>query len=138
MQQQLAIDPLNTELIIREKEARAEFTHSHGLYLRELQQRAKIRWAGDGNANTRYYNVVISERRRANSILTLEDDRGCILQNGGQIRDHILAFYEGLLGTVYDRVPIDEAVAKSGPCVPDNAQLSIIAPVTATKVKEAL
>lgn len=68
----------------------------------------------------------------------MEDDKGCTLQDAGQIRDHILGFYEGLLCTVYDRVPIDESVAKSGPCVPDNAQLSLIATVTASEVKEAL
>ena len=59
------------------------------------RQRAKVKWLGEGDANTRYFHQVIREKWHANIIFSVHDASGAYTSLDGVVVafiDHLKSF----------------------------------------------
>ncbi|KAM6563648.1 hypothetical protein CsatB_023646 [Cannabis sativa] len=83
-----------------------------------LYQKAKLSWVTNGDDNTSVFHAIIKERRRANNILSIEDQRGVRTDNPGEIFEAFLSFYYSLLSSkMENKSKIKAGVMKLGPLV---------------------
>lgn len=68
-----------------------------------LQQRSKVNWLGKGDCSSGYYHRSIRTRQAINLISTLLDDNGRLIDSKADIQNHIVGFYENLLGGHQDQ-----------------------------------
>lgn len=106
--------------------------------MNQLQQQAKIRWAGEGDANTGYYHAVIGQRRQQNTITHLQTEEGEHITDEADIKQHILCFYKQLLGTKRARESIKSVVVARGPKMTRMEGETLTAPVSNEEIKAAL
>lgn len=64
IQSQLQHDMLNSELKVEEQKARDNYIMVHKPWRAQLQQQAKFKWIGEGDANTTFYHTAINHRRK--------------------------------------------------------------------------
>jgi hypothetical protein len=98
-------------------------------------QQARLKWLQEGDANTKFFNVVMSAKRRYNSIHLLQVNGVCVegVQNIREaIFNHFSSHYKA---SNFDRPRVEDlrfrrlSVAESG---------SIIRPFTVEEVKQAI
>ena len=61
-------------------------------------QRSSVTWTALRDANTTYYHRLTFSRRSANHIHFLMEDSGGKIENQGDIEDHCVDYFSGLLG----------------------------------------
>lgn len=122
----------------REREAFAEFEGLQRKLLQQLKQKAKVRWAGEGDANTGFYHAVIRQRRQQNQITEIHTTDGGVLVDEGLIKKHVLQFYMNLLGTKVQRVPIRPEIITRGATVSRQEGERLVRTVTRDEIKQAL
>jgi hypothetical protein len=66
------------------------------------KQREKIRWVKEGDAGTRFFHAHATLRHRKNSITTLQDSLGNILQN----HEHKSKLYGSLSRKGWERLSL--------------------------------
>uniref|UniRef100_A0A803QE60 Reverse transcriptase domain-containing protein n=1 Tax=Cannabis sativa TaxID=3483 RepID=A0A803QE60_CANSA len=117
-QLKLQSDPLNSDLIATENAVRIKY----GQLLKGLNsfllQKSKVSWIKNGDDNTSIFHASIKERRRANSILSIEDHQGSRTDKADQISAAFIAYYQHLLGTKMEgRKKVNQGVMMLGPLV---------------------
>ncbi|KAJ0261541.1 Reverse transcriptase zinc-binding domain-containing protein [Hirschfeldia incana] len=63
-----------------------------------LQQRSKVNWLGKGDCGSAFYHRSICTRQSFNLISCLLDENGSLIEVKADIENHIIKFYENLLG----------------------------------------
>lgn len=63
IQGSLGADPFNTSLLEQERKTCTDYDDLSSLLLSQLQQKARMKWVQDANANTRCFYAAISQRR---------------------------------------------------------------------------
>lgn len=105
-----------------------------------LRQRSRIQWLAEGDCNSAFFYRALRSRETQNFINMLLDSDDAIINDPKEIREHIIEFYQGLLGPpgqtttsspdlVADLVPFRCSTAASN---------ILTAPVTAAKIKEVI
>ena len=67
------------------------------------QAREKAKWFVEGDANTKFFHIQASIRKKKNSIFSMTIN-GVIVQDMAVIKDHVTNFYKQLLGTSTSRL----------------------------------
>lgn len=81
---------------------RLEKHHQHELYKINKQEeilwqkKARTDWIKTGDRNTRYYHIKTINRRRRNRVEMLTDSGGNWMEQGDQIKNHVVDFYKQL------------------------------------------
>ena len=80
-----------------------------------VSQLAKIHWIQMGEETSSMFFRRCRVRKLQSTLLRLIDEEGTVLEDMGLIRDHVVSFYAGLLGTQMGVVdhPIPESLV---PC----------------------
>ena len=118
IQKALLDDPRNKDLIDAEVNALKDYKVKHKVYVEFLQQKAKLNWLKDGDANTALFHSSLKMRRLQNSIFTTRDLHGNWVDTPEGISNAFLDYYLSLLGTKRDhRAAIMQDVVDSGPKV---------------------
>jgi hypothetical protein len=90
-----------------ERRLRAHLKHAYlGLASLErtmAQQRAKIAWLREGDANTSFFHQHAAYRRQKNVIHSLQAD-GAVISDHAAMAEATFTHFEGLLGTSVDRL----------------------------------
>uniref|UniRef100_A0A803P955 Reverse transcriptase domain-containing protein n=1 Tax=Cannabis sativa TaxID=3483 RepID=A0A803P955_CANSA len=99
IQKKLQADSLQHDLIEQEMIARKRY----GFLLKGLssflQQKSKVNWIKDGDENSTIFHASIRERRKQNSILSIEDQQGIREEDQNKITEAFVSFYHQLLGS---------------------------------------
>ncbi|XP_062075533.1 uncharacterized protein LOC133779607 [Humulus lupulus] len=98
-QDMLSKDPLNANLIQMEIAARQKYSELHRSYCSFLQQKAKIKWSQEGDANTAFFHASIRERSSQNIIYSITTESGDWVDKPDQVSAAFLEFYQNLLGS---------------------------------------
>lgn len=106
-QQTLELDPYDVEKRRAKSEAMDTFRSLNSLWSAQLLQQSKASWAVDGDRNSRYFHALVRKRRNAKHIHTLQTGDGEWVTDPDQITQHILQFYQKLLGEAVDCRPVD-------------------------------
>ena len=131
------LDPFNLDL--REDLSCIRLAYQKACFDDELaaRQRAKVKWLGEGDANTRYFHQVIREKRHANNILSVLDASGAYTSLDGvavAFIDHLKSFM-GTRDVSLDCSMLPEFFQKRLSLADS---LSMISPITDVEIKDAL
>ena len=61
-------------------------------------KRSRVKWIDVGDSNSRYYHRSLRSRQALNQIIFLVDANGIIIDSWEGIQQHVLQFYQNLLG----------------------------------------
>ncbi|KAG5557276.1 hypothetical protein RHGRI_007518 [Rhododendron griersonianum] len=105
-----------------------------------VKQRSRIKWLALGDNNTRFFHQKVCAHRARNTILSLQNGEGLLLEDLVAIRSEILGYYEGLLGTPFSnrvdaKLQLQNAILSK---VSDPQKAVLIAPVSEAEIKKAL
>lgn len=74
------------------------------------RQKAKVRWAKEGDCSSAFFHRVVSSRRSKNYIWPLENEREVLLKGEEEIEDEILSFSSNLFAPQVTSKPFVEGV----------------------------
>nr|XP_009622587.1 uncharacterized protein LOC104113968 [Nicotiana tomentosiformis] len=80
-----------------------------------LKQKERTKWIKLGDSNSKYFTAVIKERQHKNKIVELTSLIGDKITDPTGIKEEIVNFYKGLMGTPAQRLPaIDKSIMAKG------------------------
>uniref|UniRef100_A0A803QH19 Uncharacterized protein n=1 Tax=Cannabis sativa TaxID=3483 RepID=A0A803QH19_CANSA len=98
------------------KDARRKFSEVNKAYCSFLQQKAKVIWLNEGDANTRLFHQSLKQRRSQNRVFSIENKEGERVDNPEDVTKAFISFYEHLLGSkMGNRKLVKQQVVKQGP-----------------------
>ncbi|XP_074314251.1 uncharacterized protein LOC141649459 [Silene latifolia] len=105
IQQSLGVNPQNLSLIQQECEARENYQQLAEAQNQFLQQKAKMKWSADRDANTSFFHGILKTRRRQNRTRQIIDHReiNTPIRRGSK---SFLRFYTQLLGQSHPTTPV--------------------------------
>lgn len=104
-----------------------------------MRQKSRAIWIQLGDSNTKYFLVVLKERTQRMQILELRSNYGVQLVDQSAIKDEIIRFYKGLMGTATPLLPaVNKLVIRRGPQLQHQQRICLIAPVTDKKIFASL
>lgn len=59
-------------------------------------QKARIKWLQNGDLNTKFFHLNTVQRRQANKITRLQDNRGRWIEEEGDLKNYVRDFYADL------------------------------------------
>ncbi|KAI8555078.1 hypothetical protein RHMOL_Rhmol05G0146600 [Rhododendron molle] len=89
------------ELCANEKVALNNFVELRMAEESFLKQKSRVMWLALGDHNSKFFHHKLCSHRARNNILSLTDSSGNLLIDSGAIKDEILGYYTGLLGTAF-------------------------------------
>ncbi|XP_074283267.1 uncharacterized protein LOC141607821 [Silene latifolia] len=98
VQVQIAASDQNAELIAKEVNLMNELRNLTKARDCFLQQKSKVQWMEEGDANTAYFHCAIKKRCLRNKVIQIEDKEGQLCTDTETIENAFLAYYEDLLG----------------------------------------
>ncbi|XP_060969628.1 uncharacterized protein LOC133036879 [Cannabis sativa] len=138
-QLKLQSDHLNTELIATEAVVRIKYGQLLKGLNSFLHQKSKISWIKNRDENTAIFHASIKERRRSNSILSIEDQQGVRTDKAEEILAAFLSFYQHLLGSKMEgRTKVNKGVMNLGPIVNKDQAKFLLKEYSKDDVKKAI
>ncbi|XP_020243212.1 uncharacterized protein LOC109821438 [Asparagus officinalis] len=138
VQGNLQVNPLNCDLIRKEKECYSLYNKLLDCELSFYKQKARIAWSLQGDRNTRFFHSLAKSNMHNNRIVVLYNSRGDKLTDGDAIVEELVTFYRNLLGTASSTLPADMDIIKAGPCLSDSQIIMLSNPVTNEEIKTAI
>lgn len=65
-----------------------------------FHQRSRVSWFAEGDSNTHYFHRMVDSRKSFNTINSLVDSNGLLIDSQQGILDHCVTYYERLLGSI--------------------------------------
>lgn len=87
---------VDEELVRKREGLRNELEEVLLLERRSMCQKMKIRWAKEGDVNSKLFFKVVNGRKRRNFVTELEGEGGLLIRDEDRIVDEISSFYERL------------------------------------------
>lgn len=102
-------------------------------------QKSRVTWIQLGESNTRFFHAHVKQRRSQNSIKLLFQHYGTKLKLQDQIKKEIIMFYQPLMGSDADSLPmVDRDIIHRGPVLGHDVQTQLCNSISAEEVKGAL
>uniref|UniRef100_A0A803P9S3 Reverse transcriptase domain-containing protein n=1 Tax=Cannabis sativa TaxID=3483 RepID=A0A803P9S3_CANSA len=104
-----------------------------------LHQKSKVSWIKNGDDNTAIFHASTKERRRSNSILSIEDQQGVRTDKADEISAAFLSFYQHLLGSKMEgRKKVNRGVMMLRPLVNKEQADLLLKEFSKDEVKKAI
>ncbi|XP_074278607.1 uncharacterized protein LOC141602200 [Silene latifolia] len=116
-QKQLQMDPNNRTLMDNEYNLRGSFQMLHKAKLEFLKQKAKCKWAQEGDANTTLFHRAIKQRQLSNKVMHIQDKHGVICNSPETIMQAFVDYYQDLLGSNGCTADIYTNIVTNGVCL---------------------
>lgn len=71
-----------------------EYATVHKAYVSFLRQKSKIQWLKDGDSNTRFFHQNIKMRRCQNSIYSIVDGNGVMVNSPEKVAKAFVDYYK--------------------------------------------
>lgn len=97
-QHAMHLDPLNSELIDKEKCVSKVYLDTDKAYILFLKQKSKAHWLQDGDSNKAYFHKCIKMRIHRNNIKVICDEAEITNTLPDYVMSAFLAYYQNLLG----------------------------------------
>ena len=101
-------------------------------------QRSRVQWLKEGDANTRFFHQSTLNRRRRNSVVSLKDNSGALVDNLNSVRklvdEHFVKLYTSsgprdwgdILGCIIPKVTDDMNATLSGPVSAEEVKAAVM------------
>lgn len=70
-----------------------------------MKQKSKAQWIKLGESNTKYFLAIVKDRTQRKNITELTSLAGDLLIDAKAIKEEIMSFYKGLIGSVAHSLP---------------------------------
>ncbi|KAL2938007.1 LINE-1 retrotransposable element ORF2 protein [Bienertia sinuspersici] len=98
IQEALHKEPLNTDLMQKEKDAVYNYNQAHKNYMHYLRQKAKASWIREEDDNTTLFHSCIRKRTLQNNVYAIRDMGGVMQDSPKGIQGAFVDYYKELLG----------------------------------------
>jgi hypothetical protein len=92
---------ISEEKVAKESRLRAAVEHLEELKEVKWRQRAHAWWLKEGDRNTKYFHSFASQRKRKNFIKELRREDGSVVEEGEDLSNYILSYFQGLFTLVH-------------------------------------
>lgn len=104
-----------------------------------LQQKAKVRWIKLGESNNKYFSALTKERTQRKQITELISLTNRKLVEPEEIREEIVNFYKGLMGsTTYMLPAVNKHTMRKWPCITQQQRVRLCTEVTEKDIYDGL
>nr|XP_009621180.1 uncharacterized protein LOC104112845 [Nicotiana tomentosiformis] len=104
-----------------------------------LQQKSKANWIKLGDLNTKYFSGLIKERTQRKQITELTSLSNKKLSEPKEIKEEIVNFYKGLMGSAAHTLPaVNKIARRKGSTISHQQRLRLCAEVTEHEIYEGL
>lgn len=101
------------------------------------RQKAHVKWAKDGDANTKFFHMSVKDRHRRQRINSIRNDEGVLLDSQPQIQNEAVRFFTHLYQGG-DSTRMDELLTHIPTLLQPNDHSLLLQPVTLSEVKQAV
>ncbi|KAL2896364.1 Exodeoxyribonuclease 7 small subunit [Bienertia sinuspersici] len=91
-------EPLNTDLMQKERDAFSKYIQAHKNYMQYLRQKAEASWIKEGDDNTAIFHSCIRKRILQNNVYAIRDMGGVMQDTPEGIQGAFVDYYKELLG----------------------------------------
>ncbi|KAL9244383.1 hypothetical protein vseg_018163 [Gypsophila vaccaria] len=137
-QTELQASPGDLVLLRAEKEAAIFARFLMESKHRFLIQRAKTKWAQEGDENTAFFHSCIKERRQVNRVVRIRNMNGGLADTSETIQLAFLEYYHQLLGTNATVEHVHKITVQRGLCVSEDQWPGLLVCPTAQEIKAAI
>ncbi|KAL9663199.1 hypothetical protein QQ045_028038 [Rhodiola kirilowii] len=130
--------PYDQLLIQKEHCLAEEFRKVKGYQLLFYQQRAKIRWLNEGDANSKFFYSFLKGRSSKNNIRIIKGADGFLYTEPQAINNEFINYFKSILADSIPCTPIDPNVILRGSLVEDNQCRPLISEATDVEIWHAL
>ncbi|KAL2934372.1 putative ciliary rootlet coiled-coil protein-like 2 protein [Bienertia sinuspersici] len=117
IQEALHREPLNTDLMQKEKDAVYHYNQAHKKYMQYLRQKAKATWIREGDDNTALFRSCIRKRTLQNNVYAIRDKDGSMKDSPEGIQAAFVDYYKELLGKAMSgRAHVHPEIIMKGQC----------------------
>ncbi|XP_062104124.1 uncharacterized protein LOC133815283 [Humulus lupulus] len=138
-QDHLKEDLLNERLIVKESQARKNYSEIHKLYCSFLHQKAKVKWMQEGDENTTFFHASLRDRRAQNRIYSVKSETGVWVDKPEEVSSVFLSYYQTLLGCKLENIlSINKNVVRRGLVVNDMQARPLLEHYSMEEVKQTV
>lgn len=101
-------------------------------------QKAKCLSIRDGDRSTKFFHGLSKRNAKRNYIAFLAKQDGSLTTSSTEVLDEFVHYYRDLLGTRVSSSPLDISVLDYGPCLSEEASVSLALDVSEIEIKNAL
>ncbi|KAL9678347.1 hypothetical protein QQ045_016191 [Rhodiola kirilowii] len=130
--------PNDPVLAQKEQLLTKEFRKVMGYQFLFNQQRAKLRWLKEGDANSKYFHSLLKGRRSKNSIRHVKDAVGLVHTEEATIKKVFVNYFKSILAETKVCSPIDHVVVKNGKLIEDHQCRALIREASDADIWKAL
>ncbi|XP_062075412.1 uncharacterized protein LOC133779470 [Humulus lupulus] len=135
-QNALCSDPLNDELLSKEKEAQQSFFRYEKIYSSYIRQKSKTTWLRFGDENATFFNASLKKRQLTNRIIAYIDDNEGLVVDYAKVVDHYVHHFKNHLGNANKASgQLDTESISNGLVLSLDDQLQLIKPFTYHEVR---
>ncbi|KAH0752317.1 hypothetical protein KY285_005465 [Solanum tuberosum] len=138
VQQQIKIQ-YNDTLQMKEDDALKKLEKWSMIEVNIMKQKSRAKWIKLGDSNTKYFSAVMKERSQRKQITQLTSLEGIQLFDQGAIREEVVKFYKGLMGSSTQNLPaINTTVMKRGAVLSQEQRVHLCSPITEIEIAHCL
>ena len=101
------------------------------------QQKSRVDWIKLGDSNTKFFHSYAKARQNVNAIKLLVRSDGSRCSNQMQIKEEVRSFYQGLMGSAAEAIPmVDKSLIARGPTLCHHQQIQLCAPPSSQEIKQ--
>ncbi|KAL2923281.1 hypothetical protein RDABS01_014772 [Bienertia sinuspersici] len=139
IQETLHREPLNTDLMQKEKAAVYNYNQAHKNYMQYLRQKAKATWIRKGDDNTALFHSCIRKRTLQNNVYAIRDRDGSMKDSPEGIQAAFMDYYKELLGkAMTGRAHVHPEIVMKGPVLQEDQKSKLVQPFTKEEVRKAI
>jgi len=99
-------------------------------------QKLKCSFFKDCDRGSKFFHALMSQKHRRNFIPIIQRSNNLLTTSLEVVGEEFVNYYQQLLGSSKDMIPIDLEVIHSGSCLATSAHDLLLAPVTSAEIKK--
>ncbi|KAL9665423.1 hypothetical protein QQ045_020843 [Rhodiola kirilowii] len=138
VQQEVESSPENVDLVEEERARATKYKKLMRIQLIFYKQQAKIRWASEGDANTKFFHSFVKSRREKNKIRVVQTKEGLLSTDQSVIKEEFVSHFKGLLSHQSSTCQVESEIIESGPVLDVNQCRRLVMVVTNKEIWNAI
>ena len=128
----------NQLLLAQDRSLRAKLSAIKLAEKQFFSQKIKCNFLKHGDKGSKFFHALLGQNHRRNFIPAIMCSHGSLSTSLQEVGNEFVSFYQRLLGSSQDILPLDSAVIHCGPCLPASSHDLLLAPVSPEDIRKAV